>query len=221
MKKLPHCLPRTWAGLALALLSAAASAQPVATLVVRDLLTGRVERIALRSFALGNGDVSWSTGDMVSLDRRIVAWRMGQRVFRSTKGSLWTVPLEPGSSGEARIATPHGRGVAGTIRWKVKPAADGEHTLEADVYLDTAAGIFMPNVAASGTWTARYEGLVPVPVESRTVIRGASNGGPGTDRSESLLEWPAIEPQRDAAETPAPADAPAAAPAAATPRTSP
>lgn len=176
--------------------AALAQAQaPLAKLVVRDLLTGRIERIPLQSFTLPNGNVRWSSGDTVSPQGRVIAWRMGQRVFVSESGALWKVPLEPGSSGEARIETRMGK-IGGTIRWAVQPAADGELTLAADVHLDTVGNQFLPAVASRGTWTARYEGLVPVPVEARTVLRGAMQGGPGSDRSESQLVWPAVEPER-------------------------
>ena len=199
-KSLPHPA-RAWAGLILIVAlwgaGAALAQSPVAKLVVRDLLTGHVERIPLQSFTLPSGNVRWSTGDMASPQGQILAWRMGQRVYLAQGGSLWTVPLQPGSSGEARIESRMGR-VGGTIRWKAVPAADGELALEADVTLDSIGSQFMPQVAARGTWTARYEGLVPVPVEARTVIRGASHGGPGSDRSESQLEWPAVEPTRTA-----------------------
>lgn len=182
--------------IALLLGAGATQAQsPLAKLVVRDLLTGRIERIPLQSFTLPEGHVRWSTGDMATSQGQLMAWRMGQRVYVAQSGSLWTVPLQPGSSGEAQIESRRGR-VGGTIRWKAVPAADGELTLEADVTLDSIGNQFMPQVAARGTWTARYEGLVPVPVEARTVIRGAAQGGPGTDRSESKLEWPAVEPER-------------------------
>lgn len=199
MKNSLHRLARAGSTLALGAVlwgSGAALAQaPIAKLVVRDLLTGGIERIPLQSFTLPGGNVRWSSGDMASPQGQILAWRMGQRVYVAQDGSLWKVPLQPGSSGEARIESRKGR-VGGTIRWKAVAAAEGELTLEADVTLDSVGGRFMPRVAARGSWTARYEGLVPVPVEARTVIRGASQGGPGSDRSESQLEWPAVEPER-------------------------
>ena len=198
MKK--FCWTRRRASIALAASLAfagpALAQSPVATLVVRDLLTGRIQRIPLQSAAMPNGNVRWSTGDMVSPEGQVVTFRLGQRVFGRMEGTLWSVPVQAASSGEARIGSPVGR-VAGTMRWKAVPDADGEPGIEAEVRLDTAGGVFMPQNAASGSFKARYEGAVPVPVVARTELRGSAQGGPGSDRSESKLEWPAPEASMD------------------------
>ena len=65
MKKSLHRRARSWAGLVLGVVlwgaaSAAMAQEPIAKLVVRDLLTGRIERIPLQSVTLPNGNVRWS-----------------------------------------------------------------------------------------------------------------------------------------------------------------
>lgn len=191
MKKSLLRLARAGATLALGAVlwgSGATLAQaPIAKLVVRDLLTGGIERIPLQSFTLPNGNVRWSSGDMASPQGQILAWRMGQRV--AEEGSLWKVPLQPDSSGEARIESRRGR-VGGTIRWKAVPAADGELALEADVTLDSVGGRFMPGslpVVPGRRATKAWSPCRWRRARSSAALRKAARAATGRSRSSSGL----------------------------------
>ena len=115
----------------------------------------------------------YSSGDAVGKDGKVLQVRVGEAVLRVTSGSLWTLPLKEGASGEAEIER---EGVnprsAGNVTWKAVAAAGGKFRVDAKVtYGGTNSGGL--RYSAFGNWTATYGNQGELPESSSAVLKGS------------------------------------------------
>jgi hypothetical protein len=147
----------------------------IGTLVTKDSLTGNaVSSVEVKIVDAGPDKTVYSSGDVIGRDGSVLQVRVGEVVLKKLSGNLWTLPLEAGTSGEAKVMSDNQTDMPGTIRWKSHSAAEGVQIV-ADVvytvYLSTAVRI---NSSPSGNWTASYKGANALPESTETSIRGKS-----------------------------------------------
>lgn len=154
------------------------------TLVLTDTMFGQkrdmeiyvVESDALRTL--------YSTGDAVGKDGKVVQVRVGDAVLRAISGSLWTLPLKEGASGEAEIeregAQPRS---VGTVIWKSVATSAGKFRIDAKVSYSTANAMGLGRLSVFGNWTATYGSQGELPESSSAVLRG---GGAATSNMVSI-----------------------------------
>ncbi len=142
------------------------------TLVLTDTMFGKkheMEIVVTESTAL---KTVYSSGDAVGKDGKVLQVRVGEAVLRAISGSLWTLPLKEGASGEAEIER---EGVSsrsvGNVAWKAVAIAGGKFRVEAKVAY-SFQGLSAVRFYANGNWTATYGNQSEVPESSSAVIRG-------------------------------------------------
>lgn len=146
------------------------------TLVLTDTLFGHkrdMEVLVTESNALRT---LYSSGDAVGKDGKVLQVRVGDVVLRAVSGSLWTLPLKEGASGEAEIEREgvHPKSV-GTVTWKSVAIAGGKFRVDAKVsYSFTNSGGMRSSVF--GNWTATYGNQGELPESSSAVLRGGGAG---------------------------------------------
>ena len=142
------------------------------TLVLTDTMFGKkneIEMVVTESTAL---QTAYSSGDVVGKDGKILLVRVGDVVLRATSGSLWTLPLKEGASGEAEIEREgFNPKSVGNLTWKAVVIAGGKFRVDAKV---TYGGInsYGSRYSAYGNWTATYGNLGELPESSSSVLRG-------------------------------------------------
>lgn len=144
----------------------------IGTLVTIDPYTKIRRSVDVSVVESSNLRTSYSTGDVVDKDGRVVQALIGDIVMRPTSGTLWTLPVKPGTKGSATIERVAGPSpVAGTLNWKASDIGNGKVQVEAEVqYLDRSW-----NYPVFGKWQAVYTGSNHLPDSFSTLIRAATN----------------------------------------------
>jgi uncharacterized protein YcbX len=98
--------------------------------------------------------------------------RVGEVVLKKLSGNLWTLPLEAGTSGEAKVMSDSQTDMTGTIRWKSHSAAEGAQIVADVVYSAFITTNVRLSSSPSGNWTASYKGANALPESTETSIQG-------------------------------------------------
>lgn len=145
------------------------------TLVLTDTLTGAKRSMDILVKESNAEKTSYSSGDVIAKDGRVLQARIGEAVVRPVSGSLWTIPLKVGSVGDVKISRIDvSYESAGTLSWKVVAAGDGKVQIEAQVSYRIVNN---SNAFGFGKWLAVYSEGRPLPDSFSAVIRpiGAGN----------------------------------------------
>jgi hypothetical protein len=145
------------------------------TLVLTDTMFGQKRDIEVYVVESDAVRTLYSSGDAVGKDGKVLQVRVGEAVLRAISGSLWTLPLKEGASGEAEVLQ---EGVnprsVGTVAWKSVATAGGKFRVDAKVsYSGRAVGVGQFSVF--GNWTATYGSLGELPESSSAVLRGTGS----------------------------------------------
>ena len=146
--------------------------------VVTDQLTNKKQTIEV--VVLGKTDqlISYSTGDKVTSEGKVVAVRMGTFVAEFKSGSMWQFPLQSGGSGSAIAEFAGLPGVQISLGWKVKGASGQRAVLEVDInYRPAASGGGM----RYGTWRAEFIDGFAIPVLYPFSVRNAAGNNSTPD----------------------------------------
>jgi uncharacterized caspase-like protein len=156
-----------------------AAAREGGMLHVRDDLSGVVNSQPLRLSADADGNATWSSGDVIAADGRVLAVRLGKGVGRVADGRLWRFPLAAGQEGEAALEFPEAKH-RGSLKWKVSAGSDGGHIVEGAIQVPFFSSV--QDSVKTGTWRAEYAPGDNVPAESRLDVRLRNVGGSTPDR---------------------------------------
>ena len=141
--------------------------------VVTDQLTKKKQTIDVVVLEKTDQLTSYSTGDKVTGDGKVVAARMGTYVAELKSGSLWQFPLQSGGSGSAIAEFAGFPNVPITLSWKVKNVSGQRAVLEVNLqYRGAGSG----NASRSGSWQAEFVDGFAIPVQYQFTVRGG--GGP-------------------------------------------
>ena len=144
--------------------------------VVTDQLTNNKQTIDVVVLEKTDKLISYSTGDKVTGDGKVLAARMGTFVAELKSGNLWQFPLQPGSSGSAVAEFAGLPGVPISLGWKVKNVSGQRAVVEVDInYRPMASGA----VSRYGSWRAEFADGFAIPMQYKFAVRGsAGNVGP-------------------------------------------
>lgn len=149
----------------------------IGTVLFTDKLTKISQAFPLIAKNISPDSTTYSSGDEVSKDGRVLQIRVGDAVFRPVSGSLWTLPLKTGTSGKARVVLVEAtHQTTGTIDWNAKINQFGESIIEATVAY-RPINISSNRVDMFGTWTANYASNLELPNSSLAQIRGFGHHG--------------------------------------------
>jgi hypothetical protein len=142
--------------------------------VVTDQLTNKKQTIEV--VVLGKTDqlISYSTGDKVTLDGKVLSARMGAYVAQLKSGNLWQFPLQSGSSGSAIAEFAGYPDVAISLTWKVKNVSGQRAVLEVNLQYRGIGGAGA-NVSRFGSWQAEFVDSFVIPVRYQFAVRGGGS----------------------------------------------
>jgi hypothetical protein len=113
---------------------------------------------------------TYTSGDRLDRDMRVLAVRMGEHIGVAINGVLWEFPLAPGSTGSSEIVF-DSTGVSTRVRWSVEKAGE-QALLTADVSIPTNYGAIGTDKARlTGTWKAYFDATAPIPVRSELKVQ--------------------------------------------------
>jgi hypothetical protein len=144
------------------------------TLVITDNVTGNKNNIEVKMVAANAEKTTYSTGDVIASNGRVLEARIGDSIVRAMSGSLWSVPLKAGTNGEASILrTSVSFDSPGKIVWKTMSAGENKVLVEATVsYRAESASGHSANVF--GKWIGTYRGDQPLVESFSTAIRSST-----------------------------------------------
>lgn len=148
---------------------AVASDTAVGTLELTDTFTGQKRTQSVSKLVAADGQIAYSTGDIVSKEGSIVQLSVGNVVLRLHGGTLWTYPLRAGLQGEARMhrLDDSVNGNAQVV-WTTQAGANQSVVVQAKVSYRIASRF---NNVAYGSWTATYSADRHLPDSTNTTIR--------------------------------------------------
>jgi len=144
------------------------------SLHVRDGYNGVKKGSNLVERKVDSDKTTYSSGDVISANGKVLQVRVGEIVLKAVDGVLWAVPPAVGSAGEAKtVRVDVGGSIPGTIKWRV--TTDG-----AKVRVDATVSYANPTPArdcngAAGTWSAIYEATSPIASTTKTRIKQSSS----------------------------------------------
>ncbi len=149
----------------------------IGTMVFTDSLTKIAQILPLTAKESNPDRTTYSSGDVVSKDGRVLQVRVGDAVFRPVAGALWILPLKSGTAGQARVELlGASHQTVGTIDWIAKLNQSGDAIVEATVaYRPTNQSSY--RVDMFGTWIANYGKRRELPDTSLADIRGFGHHG--------------------------------------------
>ena len=139
----------------------------IGTLVMKDTLTGIKHDVEVTVQAADAEKTTYSTGDVIARDGRVLQVRVGEVVLGLVSGSLWTLPLKAGTSGNASVKR-IGSTSLGKLNWQAVATASSKVQIVADVNYSQWTSI-------NGKWTAIYGNAHPLPESFSAAIRGNYN----------------------------------------------
>jgi uncharacterized caspase-like protein len=146
-----------------------ASDAAVGSLELTDTFTGQKRTQSVSKLVAADGQIAYSTGDIVSKEGGIVQLSVGNVVLRLHSGALWTYPLRAGLQGEARMhrLDDSVNGNAQVV-WTTQAGANQSVVVQAKVSYRVASRF---NNVAYGSWTATYSADRHLPDSTNTIIR--------------------------------------------------
>jgi uncharacterized caspase-like protein len=146
-----------------------ASDATVGSLELTDTFTGQKRTQSVSKLVAADGQIAYSTGDIVSKEGGIVQLSVGNVVLRLHSGALWTYPLRAGLQGEARMhrLDDSVNGNAQVV-WTTQAGANQSVVVQAKVSYRVASRF---NNVAYGSWTATYSADRHLPDSTNTIIR--------------------------------------------------
>jgi uncharacterized caspase-like protein len=148
---------------------AVASDTAVGTLELTDTFTGQKRTQSVSKLVAADGQIAYSTGDIVSKEGGIVQLSVGNVVLRLLGGTLWTYPLRAGLQGEARMhRLDDSLNGNAQVVWTTQAGANQSVVVQAKVSYRIASRF---NNIAHGSWTATYSADRHLPDSTNTTIR--------------------------------------------------
>lgn len=161
--------------------------ESLGTLVITDTLSGRKRSIDIRIQESSAESTSYSSGDVIASDGKVLQVRIGDVLVQKVSGSLWSIPLVSGSSGEASIRRVDvDYDAPGTLSWRVVDVGDGRDKVEARIKYLVIGANNMSSVTdqAQGKWTAVYRAGLPVPDSFSSTVSGRTTSSLNTVSAE-------------------------------------
>jgi len=135
--------------------------------VVTDQLTKKKQTIDVVVLEKTDQLISYSTGDKITSDGKVLSARMGTYVAELKTGSLWKFPLQAGSSGSAVAEF---SGIANTpidLKWNVKNVSGQRAVLEVAIQYRAFVGL-----VRYGTWQAEFTDNFAIPMQYKFNVQG-------------------------------------------------
>ena len=146
----------------------------IGTMVLTDTLTGIKSELEVTVLEADAQKIMYSTGDVIGRDGKVLQVRVGEVVLELLSGSLWTVPIKAGASGEATVRTGIAAGSQkGELQWKTLDAGNGKIRVDSTVQYRVTNSNGITNLG-SGNWLASYVSGQPIPESFSTNIRGGA-----------------------------------------------
>ena len=140
--------------------------------VVTDQLTNKKQTIDVVVLEKTDQFISYSTGDKVTSDGKVLAARLGTYVAGLRSGTLWQFPLQAGSSGSAVTEFAGLPDVPVRLAWKVKSVSGQRSALDVEIFYIVRGLGGGATVTRYGSWQAEYIDGVAIPVQYKYTVRG-------------------------------------------------
>ena len=120
----------------------ASPGEVLGNLVIRDEFSKKTETIEVRVKDKTALQTSFSSGDVLANDGQVLSVRLGGLVVTAKSASLWKMPLQTGSSGEAKVEITSPFVAKGSLEWKVISTNADRQVVDVKMYYTFTGGSF-------------------------------------------------------------------------------